>query len=104
MITQQDSSLELYFLTLEDDFPHPWVTATDIDFLITLITSKEKCPCIKSPESSTIPTESADLGGYAIRLINSFRANQKLSFSLWSCPRTNEKDVQELTKWWKAQQ
>ena len=93
----------LYFLTVIDDFPNYWVTKSHIDTLMTLINSNEKCGCIVNPLSSFIPNERADVGGYAIKLVNSFRTKQKLSFGLWACPRTNKKEVNVLIEWWKTQ-
>ncbi|CAN5544684.1 hypothetical protein BH10BAC2_BH10BAC2_37860 [soil metagenome] len=87
-----------------DDFPDFWVNANDIDTLITLVESKQKCYCFLNPLSSHIPFgDSADLGGYVIRIIKAYKENRRLSFGLYSCPKTNEKDAEELIKWWASQ-
>jgi hypothetical protein len=84
-----------------DDFPVEWVKESDIDTLIRLVTSTKKCNCFVNPLSSYIPTnQNADIGGYAIIFINSFREKSKVSLGLYSCPKTNKKSVEEINKWW----
>jgi len=97
-----DSAINV--VTMYDDFPDQWVDSSDIDSLLTLIESKQKCYCFLNPLSSYIPfDDSADLGGYAIRIIKAYKENTRVSFGLYSCPKTNEKEVKELNKWWASQ-
>ena len=93
--------LGVYDMT--DDFPNNWIKHSDIDTLITLVNSKASCNCFLNPFSSYIPHEKADLGGYAIKLIKFYKENKKVSFGLYSCPTTNEKEANELIKWWSEQ-
>ena len=66
-----------------------------------LVKSKDKCNCFVSPLSSTIPfSDSADLGGYAIEFIKSFKENRKVDFGLYSCPKTNDTVADKLIQWW----
>jgi hypothetical protein len=86
-------------------FPSDWVKKADIDTLITLITSRQKCNCILNPLSSYIPIgDSADLGGYAIAILNAHRQNRPFQIQTWTCPKTNQKDVDDLTRWSDASQ
>jgi hypothetical protein len=87
---------------MHNNFPDDWVKKSDIDTLIQLIESTQKCDCYLSPLSSTIPTNvCANVGGYAIIFINSFRLKKKVDLGLYSCPKTDKKSVQEIKTWWK---
>jgi len=99
-IKKNDSSEFLNFITVEKEFPSDWVKSSNIDTLISLIESRDRCRCVLNPISSYIPSkEKANLGGYAILILNSYRNNKPLKFSLWACPTTNEKDVKEILIW-----
>lgn len=88
-------------ITMIDEFPIDWVKESDIDTLMTLINSTRKCSCFLNPYSSYIPiNDNADIGGYAIIFINSFRQKHKINLGLYSCPKTDKKSVEEITKWW----
>jgi len=104
MKTKRNQVYMLGVSTVVDSFPSTWVKKADVDTLIKLIYSKEKCDCFLSPLSSNIPIgDSADVGGYAIRLIESYRQRKNLSFGLYSCPKTNKADADRLIKWWARQ-
>jgi hypothetical protein len=101
-IKQKDSSVPLGVLTMLDSFPEDWAKKKDIDTLIKLVNSREKCYCFLNPLSSHIPNDSADLGGYAIQLIESYKGKKKLSFGLYACPKTNKIQADKLVSWWKV--
>ena len=102
-IKTRDAPKHLNFLSAVEKFPIDWIKASDIDTLISLVESKEKCRCILNPLSSYIPIdEKADLGGYAILFLNSFRNNKSVEFGLWACPETDKDDVAELLNWKKS--
>ncbi len=87
-------------ITLSDNFPIDWVKSTDLDTLITLIKSTIKTKCLVNYLSSNIPTNNADIGGYAISFINSFRNKTKIKIGLYNCPKTNKESVEEIMIWW----
>ena len=92
---------KLAVVTMEDSFPKNWLTKSDIDILIKLVNSKEKCNCFLNPLSSYISTnDHAELGGYAICLINAYKEKRNVSFGLNACPKTNKVDANELIQWW----
>lgn len=98
-----DDSSDFNVITMEKEFTKDWIKEAEIDTLMTLITSREKCKCILNPMSSHIPIgDSADLGGYTIEILKAYRQNRSFQFKLWACPKTNEKEVNELTTWNKA--
>jgi hypothetical protein len=91
----------LNVITMVDEFPVNWVKLSDADTLVTLIRSTKKCNCFLNPLSSFIPTDqNADIGGYAIIFLNSFRQQTKVRLGLYSCPQTNKKSADEIMKWW----
>jgi hypothetical protein len=93
----------LNFLSAEKTFPIDWIKASDVDTLMSLIESKEKCRCILNPGSSYIPiNEKADLGGYAILLLNSYKHKESVGFNLWACPKTDKAAVANLLNWNKS--
>ena len=92
------------FITIEKEFPADWVKSPDVDTLLSLIESTDRCRCVLNPISSYIPEEKANLGGYAILILNSYRNNKPLKFYLWACPTTNMKDVKEILIWNKSRE
>ncbi len=101
VIKQNDKDTIIQVMTMVDEFPVDWVKQSDIDTLVTLISSTKKCNCFLNPLSSYIPfNENADIGGYAIIFINSFRQKRKINLGLYSCPETEKKSVNEINKWW----
>jgi hypothetical protein len=90
-------------ISMVDEFPNDWVNESDIDTLITLIQSTRKARCFLDPQSSYLPiSDNADIGGYAIIFINSFRhkTKTKINLGLYNCPKTDDKSVAEILKWW----
>ena len=91
----------LNLITISNNFPDNWVRKNDIDSLMKLISSKQKCKCVVNPFSSYLPTnELSDLGGYAIFLIKSFKEQKKVNIGLHLCPKTSQTEVDILKKWW----
>ena len=87
--------------TIENDFSKNWVKVKDLDSLISIIDSKEKCNCYLNPLSSYIPKDSAEVGGFAIEFIKAFKENKKVDLGLFSCPKVDEKEAEKLKVWWK---
>lgn len=101
VVLQNDKDTFINVITLVDEFPVDWVKPSDLDSLISLIASTKKCNCIINPLSSYIPTNmNADIGGYALLFINSFRQKSKIDFGQYSCPKTDEQSVEAINKWW----
>lgn len=88
------------FFVVTNNFPEDWVKESDVRNLMLLIESTKKCECYLNPLASSIPTGNAELGGYAILFINSFRFKEKIDLGLYCCPKINKKEVEELKTWW----
>ena len=93
----------LAVVTMEDSFPNNWLTKNDIDTLIKLVNSKEKCNCFINPLSSYIPSDNANVGGYAIRFIEAYKEKRKVSFGLYACPKVDKVEANKLIQWWTGQ-
>ena len=91
-------------LTVVGDFPSKSVSLTDVKKLIPKIKGISPCLCLLSPISSILPdkNQTANVGGYAILLINAYRTKSDIKPGLYKCPTTNQKDVAEILTWWKA--
>ncbi|MDD5571738.1 MAG: hypothetical protein PHD97_11380 [Bacteroidales bacterium] len=87
---------------LMHDFPLDWVKRGDIDSLIQILKSKRKCKCFFNIVFSGVPEDNdfAELGGYAIEFINSYRQKRKVDFGLYSCPKTDNNEINEILDWW----
>lgn len=97
---QGDNYDPLEVVVMLDSFPKNWIKKKDIDNLSKPVNSREKCLCFLNPLSSYIPKDSADLGGYAMKLIESYKQKKKLSFGLYACPKTTKIEAEELINWW----
>jgi len=86
---------------IDDNFPKYFVKQSDIGSLIKSIKSIEKCKCTFNPLSSYIPsrTDSAELGGYIISLIKSYKNKSKFSIGLYFCPKMDSKEADYLIDW-----
>lgn len=84
-----------------DKFKSNWIKLRDIDSLVSLVKSKEKCVCYVNSLSSFIPKDSAELGGYAVLVIESFQKKIPLNFGMGCCPKEDDKKADEIIEWWK---
>ncbi len=97
----ENQSNDVNVTTIMDEFPDYWVTESDIETLMTMIESTQKCDCLVNPLSSYIPEdENADVGGYAIKFIKAYINQEKVSIGHYVCPKTNLVEVEELLNWW----
>ena len=90
-------------VSMQDSLPANWLKKSHIAALIKLVKSKAKCYCFVSPLSSYIPGGNADVGGYAIWLIEAYKEKRKVSFGLYACPKVDNSKAEKLIQWWKTQ-
>ena len=89
-------------LMMTDEFSDDWVKEEHIEYLISILQSKEVCGCFINPLSSYLPFDDfAEKGGFAGIFIKAYKENQKVSLGLYSCPKVDEKLNAELINWWK---
>ncbi len=87
------------YISAESSFPDRLITASDLDYLFGQINSKQKCKCTVSFLSSIIPTDSAELGGYAIELITAYKEKKIVNFGLYKCPKQDSVVAAKLLMW-----
>jgi len=103
-IIETNQSSNINIITMMDCFPDNWVKKSDLEALIPLIKSTKKCNCFQNPISSYIPSKvTANVGGYAILFINSYRKKEKIKLGLNACPQTDKISVEEIERWWLEQ-
>jgi hypothetical protein len=89
-------------MIMMDQFPIDWVKEKHIEYLISILESKEVCGCFINPLSSYLPLDDfAEKGGYAGIFIKAYKEKQKVELGLYSCPKVDKKLNAELRKWWK---
>ena len=78
-----------------------WITKEDIEFLMTLINSKDDAKCIKRVLSSYWPkNERTTIGDHAISLIECYRNKLKFPDAPIICSTYEESTKQKLKLWW----
>lgn len=90
------------FVSMMGDFPEDWVKPNDIQYLITIMRSKEKCCGFKNIYSSTISDENGEVGGFAIIFLNSYISNTKINLGSNCDPKTDEESVKRIERWYQA--
>jgi hypothetical protein len=89
-------------MTMTDEFPIDWVKEEHIEYLISILESKEVCGCFINPLSSYLPLDDfAEKGGFAGIFLQAYKENRKVELGLYHCPKVDEKLNEELKKWWK---
>jgi hypothetical protein len=107
---KNDQDTLVYPFLMKNYFPDGWVKYSDIDTLISLITSKKRCHCfadpgdvnniIYLPSEDVTPDYKATIGGYAKIFINSFREKLKVDLGVYNCPGADSKSIEEILNWW----
>jgi len=88
------------FVTLSGEFPEDWVKPNDIQYLISIMHSKEKCCGYMNMYSSTISEENAEVGGFAIIFLNSYISQTKINLGLNSNPKVDPASIKKIETWY----
>jgi len=91
----------LNFVTLSGDFPDKWVKPNDVEYLISIMYSKQKCCGYMNTFSSFISSEDAEIGGFAIIFLNSYISQTKINLGLNSNPKVDVASIKKIEKWYK---
>jgi hypothetical protein len=91
----------LNFVTLSGEFPENWVRPKDVEYLISVMNSKEKCCGYMNFFSSTLLTENAEVGGFAIIFLNSYISHTKINLGLNSNPKADKESIKEIEDWYR---
>ncbi|PXY45660.1 hypothetical protein [Flavobacterium hydrophilum] len=87
-------------ISMAGEFPEDWVKPKDVEYLISIMQSKQKCCSYMNIFSSYFPDDEAEIGGFAIIFLNSYISNTKINLGLACSPKTNTKEIQKIAKWY----
>ncbi|KAF2517365.1 hypothetical protein [Flavobacterium foetidum] len=93
---------EYKFVTMSGDFPDNWVKPNDVDYLISIMYSKEKCCSYQNVFSSFFPNKDAEVGGFAIIFLNSYIDRKKINLGLYSSPKTDKEAIKKIEAWYRT--
>ncbi len=96
-----NSKNSLNTITMTGAFPENWVKHDDVEYLISIMDSKEKCCGYMDFFSSHISNESGEVGGFAIIFLNSYISKTKINLGLNSNPKTDFESVKKIENWYK---
>jgi hypothetical protein len=89
-------------ISMMGDFPENWVKPNDIQYLITIMRSKEKCCGYMNAYSSFISSETGEVGGFAIIFLNSYISKEKINMGLNCNPKVEEESVRKIENWYQS--
>lgn len=93
---------KLNFITMNGDFPENWVKPEDVQYLISIMNSKEKCCGFMHFYSSFISDDNAEVGGFAIIFLNSYISKTKINLGLNSNPKTDADSIKKIETWYQT--
>jgi hypothetical protein len=94
---------KLNFITLCGEFPGNWVKPNDIQYLISIMNSKEKCCGYMNIFSSTITNEPGEVGGFAIIFLNSYISKTKINLGSNCNPKVDLASIKKIDTWYQKQ-
>ncbi|MEN2413876.1 hypothetical protein [Flavobacterium mesophilum] len=83
------------------EFPNKWVKPNDVEYLISIIDSKEKCCGYMNTFSSHISSENGEVGGFAIIFLDSYISKTKINLGANCNPKTNNESIIRIKNWYK---
>jgi hypothetical protein len=94
---------KLNFVTLSGEFPEDWVKPNDVQYLISIMHSKEKCCGYMNIFSSHMLNENGEVGGFAIIFLNSYISKTKINLGLNCNPKTDPASIKKIETWYEKQ-
>lgn len=91
---------EFHYVSMLGDFPDNWVKPNDVQYLISIMYSKEKCCGYMNIFSSTLLTEDAEVGGFAIIFLNSYISKTRINLGLNSNPKADAASIKKIETWY----
>lgn len=89
-----------HYVSMMGDFPDNWVKPNDVQYLMSIMRSKEKCCGYMNVFSSTLLTDNGEVGGFAIIFLNSYISNTKINLGSNCNPKTDEESIRKIEKWY----
>lgn len=88
-------------ITMAGEFPNKWVKPKDVEYLISIMRSKQRCCSYMNVFSSYFPDQKAEVGGFAIIFLKSYISNTKVNLGLTCSPNSDPKEIQKIENWYK---
>ncbi|KQB39183.1 hypothetical protein [Flavobacterium aquidurense] len=88
-------------MSMMGDFPENWVKSNNVEYLMSIMNSREKCCGYMNVFSSFISNENAEVGGFAIIFLNSYISKTKINLGLNCNPKTDEESVKKIENWYR---
>ena len=104
ILKERYNKTPLNSVTMSGDFPDNWVKPNDVQYLISIMYSKEKCCGYMNIFSSHLSTEDAEVGGFSIIFLNSYIHKTKINLGLNSYPKTDKESIKRIEEWYKSVQ
>lgn len=95
-----NKNAKLNFVTFSGDFEENWVKKNDLEYLISKINSKQKCCGYMNIFSSFISAENAEVGGFALIFLKSFKEKSVINLGLNSNPKYEKTDSENIITWY----
>ena len=101
LVIESKSENDLNVLSTVGKAEPDWLDKDDLEFLVSLIESPQKCNCINRVISSYIPdSKNMTVGNQAISIIEAYRNQEAFPNELVICRLYNREKVVEIKKWW----
>ncbi len=91
------------FVTMIGDFPENWVKPNDVQYLISIMHSREKCCGYMNLFSSHMLSKNGEVGGFALIFLNSYISQTKINLGLNCNPKTDLESIKKIEKWYNNQ-
>lgn len=99
-VEKYNKDSKLNFVTLGGEFPENWVKPNDIQYLISIMYSKEKCCGYMNIFSSFISSEDAEAGGFAIIFLNSYISQTRINLGSNCNPKVDLSSIKKIETWY----
>lgn len=88
-------------ISMMGDFPENWVKSNDVEYLMSIMDSSEKCCGYMNSFSSFISNENGEVGGFAIIFLNSYISKTKINLGLNCNPKMDQESVRKIETWYR---
>lgn len=100
LFTERYNKGSLNIVTMKGEFPKDWVKSSDIEYLISIMDSKQKCCGYMNIFSSFISSKDAEVGGFAIIFLNSYISQTRINLGSNCNPKTNPASIRKIETWY----
>ena len=103
LVLNERKKNHLYAIFYDQNADSNWINKSDVEYLMTLIDSKQGAYCLFWSYASMLPRGESTIGDHAIMMIEAFKYNREYPDESLICPKYGRKIRKELKKWWTAE-